>query len=350
MVRTPPEYYVNHSRRNQSMECVKLLASIFVVFNHIPLPGSIGSALYCLSDFAVPMFFMICGYFNYQADTRAITRRMLHILKLLLIATMLHLLWGCIATELDGGSTIAYLRAWIPDPDEVVKFFVLHMHPYAGHLWYLIASAATYLVFLLYTRFFEEKPVNYQPFYTLALCLFTVCFASEFFCPILGTQSPFECRNGWFLGIPMFAAGLFIREYQARIFRCFSLTTGKLLLLIVGGMAFSLLQWRSFSNGLLSLGTFVMVVALMLFLVSHPEVPVRSRAAKACISSFGTISTWVYLLHLLVILIYDDLLSNTFSETFGELAAWFGPLFVLLVSLLAAVFCHLFLLMWKKRK
>lgn len=332
------------------MECAKLVASILIVFNHIFLPGAIGSALYCLSDFAVPMFFMICGYFNYQADARAITRRTVHILKLLLIATVLHLLWGCIATELDGGSTIAYLRAWIPDPDEVVKFFVLHMHPYAGHLWYLIASAATYLVFLLYTRFFEEKPVNYRPFYTLALCLFTVCFASEFFCPILGTQSPFECRNGWFLGIPMFAAGLFIREYQSRIFRCFSLTTGKLLLLIVAGMAFSLLQWNTFSNGLLSLGTLVMVISLMLFLVSHPEVPVRSQLAQNCIASFGPISTWVYLLHLLVILIYDDLLHDRFVSAFGEQESWFGPLFVLLISLLAAIFCHLFLSIRKQRK
>ena len=45
--------------RNLSLECFKLLAACFVVFLHIPFPGTFGQLTVCLSRFAVPLFFAV---------------------------------------------------------------------------------------------------------------------------------------------------------------------------------------------------------------------------------------------------------------------------------------------------
>lgn len=339
-----PSNYVNLkscTSRNESMECWKLIASFLVVFNHASFPGKLGGILVELGGFAVPIFFMICGYFNFQANSGQIARRTKHIVKLLLIGTFAYILWGCIATELEGGSTIAYLRAAIPDPDEIVRWIVLHVHPYAGHLWYLNASIAVYLVFYGYTRFMGAGRINYRPFYLLCLFLFAISFALDTVASAAGTESSgLFTRCGWFVGLPMFGVGLFIREYQERIFSAFRLPGWKLLLLAIAGAAFTVLQGSTVGIEVLPFGTLVGVISLMLFLVSHPHVPAKSDTVKKLILELGPLSTWIYLLHLLFILCYEQCLRETFVTAFGEKEPYIYPLLILCASVLSGILCQ----------
>lgn len=324
--------------RNQTMECCKLIASFFVVFIHVLFPGKLGRLIDCLGRFAVPMFFMISGYFNYQASSATVLRRAKHIFKLIIGGTVLYLLWGCIETELGGGSTVAYLRAAIPDPIEVVQIILLHIHPYAGHLWYLNAILTCYLCFWAYTAFQEEKPVNYRGFYTVCACLFTINFIFDIVAS--GNESAdfyASSRNGWLMGLPMFSLGLFIREYQERIFRCFHLTTKKLVLLVIGGMLFSVLQWDTTGIGIMPLGTLIEVLALMLLMVSHPTIVPRSSKAESIILSFGPISTWIYISHLMFGMAYGLLLQPTVAAAFPDTEGYLQPLIVLGMSVIAAI-------------
>ena len=91
--RTPDQALPQRSARNQSMECCKLVASFFVVFIHARFPGDLGGLMDCLGHFAVPLFFMISGYFNYRASGEDVTRRTIHIVKLLLLGTGAFLFW-----------------------------------------------------------------------------------------------------------------------------------------------------------------------------------------------------------------------------------------------------------------
>lgn len=328
---------LNKTQRNQSMEVCKLIASFFVVFIHAPFPAPWGGMVDCLARFAVPLFFMITGYFNYQADCAALKRRTMHIVSLLVIGTMVHLLYSCVVTELGGGSTIAYLRSAIPEADEIVKWIVLHIHPYAGHLWYLNAAIAVYLCFWGYTRFFEGRQVNYRPFYLLCLNLFVVCFLFAVIEPAMENDfAELSCRNGWFFGLPMFGIGLLIREHQEQIFRAFRVRTGKLLVLILAGGAFSVMQWHSVGIGLLPFGTLIEVLALMLLLVSHPVVPVKAAWAVNAVNSCGSLSTWIYILHLMVQLAYVQYGQPMLLAAMPTLEPWLNPLIILGISLVLA--------------
>ena len=322
------------------MECWKMIAAMLVVFDHAWFPGKLGSVCIMLCTFAVPLFFMICGYFNYQATPKQIAQRTKHIIDLLLMGTFIHIVWGCIATELNGGSTIAYLRAAIPDPDEIVRFVVLHVHPYAGHLWYLISSAAVYIAFYAYTCFFSEKCIDYKYFYQFCFILFCITFSLDTVASAAGSSTGLFTRCGWFIGFPMFGIGLFIREYQERIFSIFSFSGKKLLFFAFLGAGFTLLQGFTTGIQLLPMGTLVGVISLMLFFVSHPTVPVKSRILNKVIGEFGPISTWIYLFHLMFILCYEEFLKETFVAFAGNAEPYLFPIFILLQSLSAAILCQ----------
>lgn len=134
-------------KRNQTMELCKFIASFFVVFIHAPFPGKLGGLVDCLARFAVPMFFMISGYFNYQATSRQVLRRLKHILTLFLIGALFRQFCICLSIELNGGSTIAHLLTVIPESDEIMRLLILQIPPYTGHLWYLCAMMVCYLIF-----------------------------------------------------------------------------------------------------------------------------------------------------------------------------------------------------------
>lgn len=55
-------------QRNQTLECCRILAAVFVVFLHVPFPGTVGKTVNCLARFAVPLFFAISGWFSYGAE------------------------------------------------------------------------------------------------------------------------------------------------------------------------------------------------------------------------------------------------------------------------------------------
>lgn len=321
-------------KRNQTMELCKFIASFFVVFIHAPFPGRLGSFVDCLARFAVPMFFMISGYFNYLATSQQVIRRLKHILTLFLIGALFRQFCQCITVELNGGSTIAHLRTAIPEADEIMRLLILQIPPYTGHLWYLCAMMVCYLTFWLFVRFQEECRTNYLGFYILGCSLFSVFFALDVIAPASGiTDLGIHLRNGWFFGLPLFASGLFIHQYQQQIFRIFSSSAWKLSGVIGLGILLSILQWDSLGMGIMPFGTIFEVVALMLLMVSHPRISFLSEKTAR---TLGALSMWIYLLHLPLYLVYGDFFREPFLTMFPKVGAYLEPLVIGAISLVAA--------------
>ena len=135
----------------------------------------------------------------------------------------------------------------------------------------------------------------------------------------------------------MFAAGLFLHEYQDRIFRVFRFTAKTFLLLILGGLLLSVLQWKASRIGLLPFGMLLTIPGLMLFLVSHPRVPVRSEKAQRAVLKCGPLSTWIYLFHLIFTLFYEEFCKQPLAAVLGGKEPYLFPLIVLAMSVLTAI-------------
>ena len=78
--------------RNASLDLLKGIAALFVIWIHEQFPGVTGQLVNRIGAFAVPVFFMVSGYFAYHADRKKLGRSVRHILRLILITYGLNLL------------------------------------------------------------------------------------------------------------------------------------------------------------------------------------------------------------------------------------------------------------------
>lgn len=341
-VKQPDFRAAQPGQRNLSMECAKLIAAFLVVFAHAPFPGNIGQAISCLARCPVPLFFAISGYFSYQTSSEKLAKRLGHILLLFCAGAAVDLLWDCAVIEYGGGSSIGYLRAVIPDGKELIRWLYLTLNPYSDHLWYLGAAATCYAVLWLYVRFFDGREADYRPLYILGAVLLVInLLTGSFANAAQAPSSIFLYRNGLVFGLPVFCMGLFLRQYGQQVRRSYRLTDGKLLLIMAAGILWSLVEW--FSIGLCDSmpGNILAVMALMMLLAEHPRLSRAGEGLKRLVSRFGFWSTVIYILHPVVIEVYETCLKDAVAAKLGDQEAWAAPAIIALISLTAAVLWEL---------
>lgn len=267
-------------QRNETLECCRILAAVFVVFLHVPFPGLMGKTVNCLARFAVPLFFAISGWFSYGAKPEKLLRRMG---KILLLEAV-----GIGLTVLSKG-----FRVGLPGADALVKWLLLNVDPFAGHLWYLSAMAYCYGFLWLYTLCGKRK--NYLPLYVLSAVLLACHFAMGNFADVTGIQVDYTLyRNAWFFGIPMFSMGLFLREFAGKLPR-----QGKWAALILG-FGLSLAERWILGPSDLPVAMPLAVAAMLLLTAEHPALPENRPMLRRAAARFGTMSTVVYLVHLII--------------------------------------------------
>lgn len=333
-----PETTLQPRVRNQSMECFKIVASILVVFLHVPFPGKLGSFIMSVAgNFAVPVFFAITGYFNYGADRTTLTRRLKHLLRLYLLAIVVNIVYGVITTELSGGSSVAWLRSFWPEPEEWMLWITLHQDPRNGQLWYLTASCVCYLILRMYVTFFQGKTVDYRPLYLVSVVLSVLYLILMSFPYAVGIEFSYRMlTNGYFVGLPMFTLGIFFHQYQEIIRKNFRLNAWKLLLLIVLGQLY---LWAQGLN-CLPFGIYLKTIGLSLLLIYYPTVSRKSGSFEKIIEKFGAWSTYIYIFHILVFCWYTDYLQMPVTRMLSGGAAAeenVRPLIVAGISFLTAI-------------
>lgn len=325
--------------RNQTMECLKLLAAVFVVFIHIKFPGRLGELMTCLARFAVPLFFTISGYFTYQAKSSRLGKRILHILKLQLLGLVVYFGWKSFLTLWTGGDLPEFLRFAIPDTYRLSRWIVVSIDPYWGHLWFLPALALSYGILWGYLRFFEEKTVDYRPLYLVSTLLMILQLTFGEFFPAAGMELPiYIYRNAFFCGLPFLTLGIFLREYRERIQKAFRLTEKKLVLIIFASMAFSAMEWHGIGTCEMYTGTVLAVAAMVLLAGSQPTVSRHPLAARV-IARLGSVSTGVYLLHMAVMEAYTSFIRWRMELVLFDKEPYFSPIFIALISIIASAFC-----------
>lgn len=321
--------------RNQSMECAKLVAAFFVVFIHEHLPGRVGELVDYLGQFAVPMFFAITGYFNYRAECSTIVRRMKHIFLLYLAGNFAQALALLVEALVTGQGIIGFIMRILPDQKGLTGWVVLQSEFIAGHLWYLHTLLVVYAVYWAYVKFFQGREVDNRPLYYAGFTMLAIYFAARVVAVVYVDGLTDITRNAYLTGIPMFVLGLFIREYQDQIFRSYRLKNRSLAAVIAVGELLTVQQWLAYGTGT-AFGTFVAALALILLLAQNPCIT-DQPALRHLIGRFGNWSTYLYLFHLPVGVLYGLFLGDAAQQRFGDTAMWIRPVTVLLATLVFSI-------------
>lgn len=326
------------SRSNQSMEVFRLIASILVLFVHVPFSGDLNTLINCFARCAVPGFLAISGFFCYGASAKKLSRRLWGLVKLTAVAFGLELLWNCVLIELEGGSSIGYLRALLTNVEYYRDFFLKNTNPLRDTLWYLPAAMEVMAMLWVYVRLHGTKPVQYRWFYLAGLFLL-VCNL------VMGIQEKFlgipvsilQYRNAWFFGLPMMAMGLFLGENWQKI----RLSNTALTVLVLGCLGLSLWEWYALGGRDVMAGSVGAVFFLILLMVKNPTISLKGWFQKA-VGTFGSLSAAVYVTH----------------GVTGDFCQWFLPdlgvplpLAALVLSLAAGcIWTYLMVLLKRKKK
>ena len=127
------------NRRWTCIDILKCLAAIAVVEIHKPLEIQSGTEVLLFCRFAVPVFFMITGFFYSETVRKKRQCRQLgKIFTITIGANLFYLLWK-IFLALEAGKSIkeallARLEERVPE-----DFILWNFSPLSPHLWYLQA-------------------------------------------------------------------------------------------------------------------------------------------------------------------------------------------------------------------
>lgn len=333
-------------RRNEAIECGRLFAAFCVVFIHVGFSeiSFIKSAVDCVACFAVPYFFVISGYYAYQANEEKAVKQIKNMIKLTAIAMAVYFGWLCFLQGVLSHQSVVELLKSILGEYSIARWIFLNATPPTVHLWYLSAAMYCWIILWVYIKFQGESERNYKPIYLVSIFLLAIHILLSVNIQAAGTSVAGNIyKNAMFFGFPMFGVGLFLHEYQDRIIEKFHLKNTKLIMITAVGILLSLLQWRGIGSCEMPVGMIFTVSATVLLLQRYPVISGKHAMIAGLIARFGRISTNIYIMHIMWAQIYGITLKDKLVVISSQLEACLCPFIIIFISLIFAIFCEVFL-------
>lgn len=309
-------------KRNQSLNILQGMACICVVFIHIVFPGKTGAVVNRLSQFAVPLFYMISGFFAFSSEkenAKVIARRMKRILRITLLAIALYFGYTLLINVLSG-DVFSYLKSFL-NYKLWIKMLVLSDFDVinGAHLWFLPALFYGY-IFLYFVEKFNLRKLTY---YFLPL-LFAAKVAMAVFARTYGLS--WHYRGNFFFGALFWIVMGSYVAYKKDIFvKCKNVV---LVAVTAVGLVFSeIFIFVDTTIDLAELGIIVYALALFVLAIKNPN----TKKARALQWIGERYAIYVYIIHIIVASVINRLLKIVCVCPFTP---WLLPIYTLAVSLI----------------
>lgn len=279
---------MNTRPRNRGIDLLKYVCAFLVVCIHMAYPGKVW--LEPLSRFAVPIFFMITGFFYADTCRRGKEDAQIRkILKLTLLANGLFLVWSALwsAVSSEGSFTSLFsAKVWL-------DFLLLNDSPFSGHLWYL--GALLYVLVLI--RLFEKKWDRRMLYPLIPLLLAANLLLGTYARSLFGVELPrVYSRNFLLAGLPFFLLGDLLRSHSKAYSVPLLLAWIALSALGTSLENFLLLQTDLLVNKDLFLSTPALAVALFLLVIRCAPFFDRPILTRVC-HFVAPLSVYIYIFH-----------------------------------------------------
>lgn len=179
---------------------------------------------------AVPVFFIVSGYFLWSSDRNAAIGHCKKALKkvawLTLFANIIYCIFWLIINTGDSKFPIHDIKSGIS--------FLLFGGSFGFHLWYLTAYIETLIVFIIALQLKKEKFL----FYLIPICLLINLLTGKY--AIIPSVNGNIIRNFFTTGIPCFCIGWWIRGNEVVILQKVAKRSSVLLFVT---LLFSYLEW-----------------------------------------------------------------------------------------------------------
>ena len=309
--------------RNKLLDQIRLLAAFLVILIHAPLPGKAGQVFEAVSRVAVPLFFMISGYYAHGKSKEKLLKNARKTAIMLLWSVGLYFVCRILLSLYDN-TTVAYLSQFL-SLGIWVQTLVFNNGILLGHLWFLLALLYCYLLYALFLR---------KTSLTVRMCISVVLHVGFFVIrEVLKLHGIFDpayyLRNFLFVGIPFFLMGGAINQIKARFLQ---VPTAIWAVLICVGTALACIERFYVGCYDLYVGTGIAAVALFMF-AQKPEIPASNVLASLGEKYAGDI----YIFHSMMITVLNAAASVT-GILHTAVFPWVRPIIVLGISIGVAFF------------
>ncbi len=207
------EVITKKTERNIWLDLFKIFLCLLVISIHFAGEAYWWFPVYRL---AVPMFFMISGYYNYHKNTeiqiKKSTTFIKRCLKYMLIGFGIYIVFDFVMCYINGNG-VGYYFTTLFYKDFILSFFILNEPiTYSGYqLWFLIALFVVALIHYFIVKY------NKQNWYyiIIPICVAIHLFFAGYMKFFQYTDMPIRyTRNALFFGLPMFAIGFAMAKYD----------------------------------------------------------------------------------------------------------------------------------------
>lgn len=314
-------------KRNTGLDFLKFICCFLVICIHTPFPETTGKIVTTIARIAVPVFFMITGYFySYTKKKGGETRQIIKIAKLFIGSNALYLLYGIFIKIIKGKEIIQILRGYFY-PKSLIAFIFLNESPFSGHLWYL--GAILYVLIIVYC--FEKKCNIEKLYYIIPILLLMDLVFGKYSLLILGKSFPYILvRNFLCVGLPYFLIGDMISKIKPKI------KSSSLYLLVFAFIFITLSEsflLRTFNLGAPRdhyISTTFLSIFVFLFWVNYNNMTDNKLYQKCCFIG-SKLTLYIYIIHPIIISKLS-VIENGYSVNI--ILNYTRPFFVFLVSIL----------------
>lgn len=304
--------------RLYSLDTLKFICAILVIFIHIPTPYT--DFLLPLTRVAVPVFFMISGFFIYTDSGKMdakFGKTIRHMLYICLWGSGLYFLWTLYIGWTTGDWSAFTLKA-------VIDFLLFNENPFGGHLWYISAYIYVLVIARVFNRFHRIKLL----WWFIPLLLLGDLVLGKYSLLLIGREYPYiYVRNFLFVGLPYFALGMWIKAHKAPLLRLGVPVWGWLIAVVLFAVTSyaeraMLVSWdlNATRDHYLST-TFCAIALFMVFLSINQRKPTT-------LSIIGQLnSLYIYILHPLAYALLARV-NNLLPSPAGGIFPWLSPLLV----------------------
>lgn len=296
--------------RNRSIDAVRAIACVFVLFVHCPFPGTFGVYVSALARFAVPFFLMVSGYYAFRdtdaAMLAAARRQLRSTAKLTLIGTLFYAACNTLRDALSGSHPLSWLYSLL-NAEGIRRLILFNRAIFLSSVMYYLFMLL--YVYALYMLLLRAKAMRFA--YTAILpLLMTGVVLNEF------VAAPWYYTGNWLLtGLPFFLLGHFIAARRLRI--------PHPEWLILPGALLLCFETQLNAEIYVSFGAILLSVSIFLSCLAHPQ----GRMPQALVRFGRSGSVVLFIIHCAV----RDFVKLLLPPS-TPLYAWVLPLIVLALS------------------
>lgn len=314
--------------KNISLYTLEGIACMFVIFIHCKFPEPVGDLVDTIARFAVPIFFIVSGFFNYSASKEKLKTRVFKLLRIFIFSSIIYILYNNFECYfINNNHNILGYNLEKINLQNIFNLVVFnYTHCIYSHLWFLLALMYCYIFRML------TKDKKIEKIYKFIPLLLLVAYGLNIYLVKNDLNMRYLSRNWLLTGVPFFVIGYLIKENIKRIS---SIKKGVIIPAAIIGLVLSIIERMIFkSNNMkqleLYLGTIIFVVNIFILAVKEPNL--------INIKFFNTIgekySLNIYIIHYLIINILTKVVAKIINININY---YILPILVFIISYIIAV-------------